>query len=47
MSLQNELRVLQLIKKMCTEGLNKYPNTLQADLAILAADDVENELTFN
>ena len=47
MSLQNELRVLQSINKMCTEGLNKYPTTLRTDMEILYADDVNSELTFN
>ena len=40
-SLQNERKVLQMIKKLCTEALKLYQTTLQEDMEILAKDDKE------
>jgi hypothetical protein len=45
--LENEAKVLAHIKKMCTEALNKYPQTLQEDIKILAEDDANPTLSFN
>jgi len=38
-SLENETKVLVHIKQMCTDGLNKYPQTLQEDMQMLIEDD--------
>ena len=47
MSVQNERKVLQLIHQVCTAALKQYPTSLQEDIAILAKDDIEHNLSFN
>lgn len=46
-SLHNERKMLQHLRKLSIEALKKYPSSLQEDVRLLAEDDEKQTLSFN
>jgi len=45
--IDNELATWNLIKETAQQDLDKFPNSLQDDIDLLAKDDEDHNLTFN